>query len=62
MYTHSITVNIPVFGLVLVFYEYDRRRLPNTGKDKAYSPTCRKVIDFDFSEILESEVVSHELV
>jgi hypothetical protein len=62
MFTHRIVVDVPIYGRVLVFFEYERRRLPNSGTDKAYSPTVRKVIEFDFSEILESEVVNHELV
>ena len=62
MFTHRIVVEIPIYGRVLIFYEYERRRLPNTGTDKAYSPTVRKVIEFDFSEILESEVVDQQLV
>lgn len=62
MYTHRIVADVPNTGRCLVFYEYERRRLPNSGKDKAYSPTVRKVIEFDFSEILESEVQNQELV
>jgi hypothetical protein len=62
MFTHRIVVDIPIYGRVVIFYEYTTRRLPNKGTDKAYCPTVRKVIDFDFSEILESEVVNHELV
>jgi hypothetical protein len=62
MYTHRIVVEIPIYGRVLVFFEYERRRLPTSGTEKAYSPTAKKVVEFDFSEILESEVVNHELV
>lgn len=62
MFTHRIVVDVPLYGRVLIFYEYVLRRLPNTGTDKAYSPTTRKVIEFAFCDIVESEVIAHELV
>jgi hypothetical protein len=32
------------------------------GKEKAYSPTVYNIVEFDFSEILESEITNYELV
>ena len=62
MYTHRIVVYLPAVGLAVVFYDYASRTLPTEGKEKAYSPTLQKVIEFDFSEILESEITNFQLV
>jgi hypothetical protein len=62
MFTHRIVADIPRIGSCVIFFEYALRRLPTSGTEKAYSPTAKRVVEFDFSEILESEVVNHELV
>jgi len=62
MYTHRISVDMPNIGRCLVFFEYVLRTLPGSGKAKAYSPTLRNVIEFDFENVVESEVLSQELV
>jgi len=62
MYTHRIVVDLPIIGRAVIFFEYTLRRLPTKGKEKAYCATTRTVVEFDFSEILESEVTNFELV
>ena len=62
MYTHRIVVYLPIFGLAVVFYDYNSRTLPTEGKEKAYSPSVHNIVEFDFSEVLESEVTNFQLV
>ena len=62
MYTHRITVDLPLYGNCVLFFEYTGRRLPSKGKDRSYCPSLKQVIEFDFSDILESQIVSAELV
>jgi hypothetical protein len=62
MFTHRIVVYLPIVGLAVVFFECSDRTLPTEGKEKAYSPTVYNIVEFDFSEILESEITNYELV
>jgi len=55
-------VYLPVVGLAVVFYDYASRTLPTEGKEKAYSPSVHNIVEFDFSEVLESEITNFQLV
>ena len=62
MYTHRIVADLPIHGRCVLILEYCRRRLPSSGTEYAYSPTLRRYIEFELSEILESQVSDYELV
>lgn len=62
MYTHKINASVESHGNLVIFFEYLLKRLPNSGKERGYCPSLRKIVEFDFSEILGSEVISKELV
>jgi hypothetical protein len=62
MYTHRLVVDVPVYGSCVVFYDCNTERLPTEGTAKAYSSTARKVVDFDFGNVVESCITDRQLV
>lgn len=62
MYTHRIVADVPIYGSCVVFYECNTETLPTEGTAKAYSPTARKVIEFEFKNVVESLITDKQLV